>query len=158
MSEYLTPSKQGYWSEPTKFNKLRIKTEMQLIRLINVELDLGIRDARQALKSVDTRVIVEECHRRAKRACVKAARLIPLVGEITEDERNRVESKLNRLQRMLEALAAVGSKPTPAEDEIAALARAVWEARGCPEGLPQEDWFRAERALKAHSKSQAVYT
>ena len=156
MSEYLTPSQQGDWPEPTKFDKLRIKTEMQLVRLINAELDLGIRDARQALKSVDTRAIVEECHRRAKRACVTAVRLIPLVAEITEDEQNRVESKLNRLQRMLEALAPIGSKPTPAEDEIAALARAVWEARGCPEGLPEEDWFRAERALKAQRESHAV--
>jgi hypothetical protein len=78
------------------------------------------------------------------------------VDEITEDERSRVESKLNRLQRMLEALATIGSKPAPAEDEIAALARAVWEARGCPEGLPEEDWFRAERALKAQSVLHAV--
>lgn len=135
-----------------------MKTEVQLVRLINVELDVGIRDARQALKSVDTRAIVEECHHRAKRTCLKAARLIPLVAEFTEDERNRVESKLNRLQRMLEALATIGSRPAPAEDEIAALARAVWEARGCPEGLPEEDWFRAERALRAKSESHAVCT
>jgi HAMP domain-containing protein len=153
MSEYLPPSPQGDWPEPTKFDKLRIKTEMQLVQLINAELDLGIRDARQGLKSIDTRAIVEGCHRRAKRASVRVARLIPLVAEITEDERNRVESKLNRLQRMLEALTTIGSTPTPAEDEIAALARAVWEARGCPEGLPEEDWFRAERALKAQRQS-----
>jgi len=84
--------------------------------------------------------------------------MIPLIAEITEDERHSVESKLNRIQRMLEALAAIGSTPAPAEDEIAALARAVWEARGCPEGLPEEDWFRAERALKAQRESHAVYT
>jgi hypothetical protein len=158
MSEYLTPSQQGNWPEPTKFNQLRIKTEMQLVRLINAELDLGIRDARQALKSVDTKTIVEECHHRAKKARVTAARLIPLVAEMTEDERNRVESKLNRLQKMLEALATIGSRPAPAEAEIATLARAVWEARGRPEGLPEEDWFRAERALKAQVESHAVCT
>jgi len=158
MSEYMTPSHQGDWPEPTKFNQLRIKTDIQLVQLINAELDLGIRDARQALKSVDSRAIVEECHRRAKAACVKATRMIPLIAEITEDERHSVESKLNRIQRMLEALAAIGSKPAPAEDEIAALARAVWEARGCPEGLPEEDWFRAERALKAQRESHAVCT
>ena len=157
MSEYLTPS-QGDWPEPTKFDKLRMKTEMQLVQLIGAELDLGIRDARQALKSVDTAAIVEECQRRAEKACVKVARLIPLVAEMTEDERNRVESKFNRLQRMLEALATIGSRPAPAEDEIAALARAVWEARGCPEGLPEEDWFRAERALKAQVESHVVCT
>jgi hypothetical protein len=57
---------------------------------------------------------------------------------------------------MLEALSAIGSTPTPAEDEIAVLARAVWEARGCQEGLPEEDWFRAERALKAKKESNVV--
>jgi len=145
-------------AELSKFDELRIKTGNQLVQLINNELDQGARDARQALKSVDSRTIVEECHRRAEAACVKAARLIPLIAEITEDERHSVESKLNRLQGMLEALATIGSKPSPAEDEIAALARAVWEARGCPEGLPEEDWFRAERALKAQRESRAVYT
>src|SRR4051794_9404135 len=134
MSEYSSPFHPGGWPEPTKFNKLRMKTEMQLVQVIHAELDRGIRDARQALKSVDTRAMVEDCHRRAKGACAKAARLMPLVTEITEDERNRMESKLNRLEEMLKALATVGSKPSPAEDEIAALARAVWEARGCPEG------------------------
>jgi HAMP domain-containing protein len=148
MSKHLPPSHQGDWPELTKFDQLRIKTEIQLVQLINTELDLGIRDAHHALKSADNWAIAEECHRRADRAYAKASRLIPLVAEITEDERSRVESRLEHLQRMLEALSAIGSTPAPAEDEIAALARAVWEARGCPEGLPEDDWFRAERALK----------
>jgi Protein of unknown function (DUF2934) len=150
MSEHLPRSpRQGAWAEPTKFDQLRIKTEIQLVRLINAELDLGIRDARQALKSADTWAVAEEHHRRANRTYATISRLIPLVAEISEDERKRVESRLVRLQGMLEALSAIGSTPTPDEDEIAALARAVWEARGCPEGLPEDDWFRAERALKA---------
>jgi hypothetical protein len=33
-------------------------------------------------------------------------------------------------------------------EEIAALAHALWEERGCPEGSPDEDWFRAEEQLK----------
>ncbi len=41
----------------------------------------------------------------------------------------------------------------PAHEEIAALAYSLWQARGCPEGTPEEDWFNAERTLKA--KSQA---
>jgi hypothetical protein len=40
-----------------------------------------------------------------------------------------------------------------AHEEIAALAYSVWQARGCPEGTPEEDWFNAERTLK--SKSEA---
>ena len=34
-------------------------------------------------------------------------------------------------------------------EDIAALAYSLWEARGCPEGTPDEDWFNAEKALKA---------
>ena len=121
MDEYLHPSHQRDWSEPTKFNKLRIKTEMQLVQLINIELDLGLQDARQALKSADTWPVREECNRKANRAYTKAARLIPLAAEVTDDERSRMEARLERLQRMLEALSAIGSTPAPAEDEIAAL-------------------------------------
>jgi hypothetical protein len=80
--------------------------------------------------------------------------LISVVGEITADERNRMQAGLEQLQRMLEALSMVGS--APAEDEISALAHAVREATECREGLAQEDWFRAERALKAQRESNAA--
>ena len=143
-------------SELSKFDELRIKTGEQLVQLINNELDHGIRDARQALKSADTLAATEACHLRAKRAYAEVSLLIPLVAEITEDERSRVETRLEHLQGLLEALSAIGSTPTPTEDEIAALARILWEARGCPEGLPQEDWFRAERALKTQRESNTV--
>jgi len=33
-------------------------------------------------------------------------------------------------------------------EEVALLAYSYWEARGCPYGSPQEDWFRAERDLR----------
>ena len=39
----------------------------------------------------------------------------------------------------------------PAHEQIAALAHSLWQARGCPEGTPDEDWFNAERALSAKS-------
>src|SRR6059058_5056529 len=32
-------------------------------------------------------------------------------------------------------------------DQIASLAHTLWEARGCPEGSPDQDWFEAERRL-----------
>jgi DUF2934 family protein len=40
--------------------------------------------------------------------------------------------------------------------EIAELAHDLWKARGCPDGSPEEDWFRAKeelagRALKARN-------
>jgi len=156
MSEYLPLSHQREWPEPTKFDKLRIKTDIQLVQLITIELDLGIQDARQALKSADKRPVREECTRQAGKAHARATRLLPLVVEITEDERSGVESRLKRLERMLGALSAIRSTSTPAEDEIATLARAVWEARGSPEGLPEEDWFRAERALKTQRESKTA--
>jgi hypothetical protein len=36
-------------------------------------------------------------------------------------------------------------------DDIAALAREFWQARGCPEGSPQEDWFRAVEELRSRN-------
>ena len=156
MSKNSSQLDQGVWPEPTKFDTLRIKTEEQLAQLIDHELHLGIRDARQALKSVDTWTVAKEYCRRAKKAYATVTRLLPLVVEITQNDRSEVESRLEHLQEMLVLLSAIGSTPTPAEDEISALARAVWEARGCPEGLPEEDWFRAERALKPKRESHAV--
>jgi hypothetical protein len=153
MSEYMPPSHQKDWPEPTAFDKLRIKTEMQLVKLINIELNLGIQDACQALTSADTGPVREKRERRANSAYAKATRLISVVAEITAEERNRIQARLEHLQRMLKALSTITSTPVPADDEISALARAVWEAKGCPEGFAQEDWFRAERALKTQMES-----
>ena len=33
------------------------------------------------------------------------------------------------------------------QQEIAELAYELWHARGCPDGSPDEDWFRAEQEL-----------
>ena len=35
---------------------------------------------------------------------------------------------------------------------IAELTHALWQARGCPEGSPEEDWFHAARDLRARSE------
>ncbi len=37
---------------------------------------------------------------------------------------------------------------SPSESEIAEVAYQLWLADGCPVGSDQEDWFRAEAALK----------
>jgi|SRR5271157_1528806 len=39
--------------------------------------------------------------------------------------------------------------------DIAALAYALWEARGRPEGSPDEDWFHAAQQLRARSETIA---
>jgi Protein of unknown function (DUF2934) len=37
-------------------------------------------------------------------------------------------------------------------EQIAALAHALWRERGCPEGSPEEDWFRAEQGIKEQAR------
>jgi len=34
-------------------------------------------------------------------------------------------------------------------DQIAALAYALWQQRGCPNGTPEQDWYDAEQKLRA---------
>lgn len=36
-------------------------------------------------------------------------------------------------------------------DDIAALAYELWQARGCPDGSPDEDWFEAARQLRSRA-------
>jgi hypothetical protein len=139
-----------------KIDELRFKTDRQLIRLVHNELYKGIRAACEALKSADDLVATNAHRRTAKSAHSEAAHLMSFLGATSWDERSAVESKLDRLQEMLEPLSAIGSTPVPTEDNIAALARALWEARGCPEGLPEEDWYRAERVLRPRAKSFAA--
>ena len=38
--------------------------------------------------------------------------------------------------------------PVTRHEEIALLAYSYWQARGCPNGSPEEDWFRAEDELR----------
>src|SRR5579862_492938 len=35
--------------------------------------------------------------------------------------------------------------------DIAALAYQLWQDRGCPEGSPEEDWFRAAKELRSRA-------
>jgi hypothetical protein len=35
--------------------------------------------------------------------------------------------------------------------EIAALAYELWQARGCPDGSPEEDWYRAAEELRSRA-------
>jgi Protein of unknown function (DUF2934) len=36
-------------------------------------------------------------------------------------------------------------------DDIAVLAHELWQARGCPDGSSQEDWFHAAEQLRSRS-------
>ncbi len=52
-----------------------------------------------------------------------------------------------------EATAAVDCELS--HEQIARLAYALWEARGCQHGNPEEDWLRAEQELRGHALSTA---
>lgn len=49
------------------------------------------------------------------------------------------------------------SSGNPLREEIAVVAYSLWQARGCPEGTPDEDWFNAEKALKAKAEAWFLY-
>jgi len=49
--------------------------------------------------------------------------------------------------QQLESKQVSRNENTPTHEEIAVLAYSLWEARGCPEGSPEEDWLNAERVL-----------
>jgi hypothetical protein len=44
--------------------------------------------------------------------------------------------------------------PTFTHQDTAVLAHALWQARGCPEGSPDEDWFQASQGLRARAEVQ----
>jgi hypothetical protein len=134
----------------SRFDELRMKTDKQLIQLVHVALNLGICEARHALKFADTWALAEDRYVRTRKLFADAARLIPLTGEIPEEDRNRLETKLAHLREMLEGLLVL-RHPATTGDNIPALARALWKAKGSPEGSAWEDWFQAERALRSQT-------
>jgi hypothetical protein len=135
----------------SKFDQLRLKTDRELIELITHELDLGFRAALEALNSGDHSPSAENYLPTDE----NVIRLISLLSESSADERNWLQSRLEHLRVMVRALSA-GLAPAPAEEEIARLARAMWEARGRPEGMAELDWFRAEQFLQSRAESYAV--
>ena len=120
-------------AEGCKFDELRVKTTRQLIQLVNREIELG------------TRALAEGRFLKAKRACAEVSRLISFVVE--DEERAPLESRVRHFQSLFEEPSIAESK-----GDVAALARALWIGRGCPEGSPEEDWLRAERVLKSHEE------
>jgi len=45
---------------------------------------------------------------------------------------------------------------SPLSEQIAALAHALWQERGCPEGSSEEDWFKAEHQLAEQLQRQTL--
>lgn len=42
------------------------------------------------------------------------------------------------------------------QEDIARLAYAIWQDRGCPHGTDAEDWFEAERQLSKRNVASTV--
>jgi hypothetical protein len=81
-----------------KFDQLRIKTNTELVQLITQELDLGLRAAAM------------ERYAKATRAYIEAARLMR-IAEISQKERPVLESRLERLAKVLEQVAKPDRRP-----------------------------------------------
>ena len=47
-------------------------------------------------------------------------------------------------------------EPALDQETIAVLAYYYWEARGCPNDSPHEDWFRAEAELRSRLAAAAT--
>lgn len=85
-----------------QFDELCLKTDLQLIQLANTQLDIGIREAHQALESAENWVSAQHHCLSAERAYAQAAGLIHLARDIRMDELRRVASGLNHLREVLE--------------------------------------------------------
>ncbi|MFZ3340927.1 MAG: DUF2934 domain-containing protein [Terriglobales bacterium] len=51
---------------------------------------------------------------------------------------------------------AADTNNKPLSEQIAALAHALWCERGCPQGSPEEDWYRAEQEIREQRKGEIV--
>lgn len=51
---------------------------------------------------------------------------------------------------------AAGSGSIPDHEQVARVAYSYWQARGCPEGSPEQDWFDAEAALRTMAARAAA--
>lgn len=58
------------------------------------------------------------------------------------------QSPTTRLDTAAEAASRRDASTELTRDEIAARAHSCWHERGCPEGSPEEDWYRAEQELR----------
>jgi hypothetical protein len=42
------------------------------------------------------------------------------------------------------------------QEQVARLAHALWESRGCPMGSPESDWYGAEQPIRPKSPTVVV--
>jgi hypothetical protein len=67
----------------------------------------------------------------------------------TADEEDEISAVRN-----LSDGAQEGTAPRVKDEQVAILAYSYWQQRGCPDGCPEEDWFRAEKQLASQNGSR----
>jgi hypothetical protein len=68
---------------------------------------------------------------------------------LTSHERSRQALEHTQVAHRETQAVLEGHGVTPfGHHEIADLARELWQARGCPEGSPEQDWFNAVAILR----------
>ena len=85
-------------SKEAKLAQLRAKTDIELARYVNSELNLGVRLASES---------DDQAHIRAEEAYAEIHRLLPVVEGLGQVERLRLETKLAGLREMLDQLPAL---------------------------------------------------
>jgi len=85
-------------SKEAKLAELRAKTEIELIRYVTAELNVGVRLASESN---------DQAHIRAEEAYAAVSRLLPVVYDLDHPERRRLEAKLTGLRTMLDHLPAL---------------------------------------------------
>ena len=91
----------------------------------------------------------------AHRAAEQRGKQDHLSGQ--EHSRQALEHS-QRAHQQTQASAAGQATSTFGHDDVALLAHSLWEARGCPEGSPQEDWFLAAEQLRnAHFRALQLH-
>jgi hypothetical protein len=66
-----------------------------------------------------------------------------------EHSRQALERSSSAHEHTIEVHRTKHGVATFGHDEIAARAHELWQARGCPEGSPEVDWFRAAEELRS---------
>lgn len=67
------------------------------------------------------------------------------------------ETKMERSTANTDAAQSL-RQARPMHEEIASLAYALWQRRGCPEGSAESDWFEAEQQLVGSSEHRETST
>lgn len=84
-----------------------------------------------------------------------AANTTPATTEASKKTTTRAKAAHKPAVRTMAAAATAAAAPVPApvgapsSEEIATLAYALWQERGCVDGQAEQDWFRAEQLLRS---------